>query len=93
MTRIIAPICPYLAEEIHATWNADGRSIFMTPWVPLVRITETFTIKSHSNGFLQSLEWKDPEVSKDMEILLRLRGTVLSLLEKARKAKFVVFIS
>jgi len=36
------------------------------------------------------LEWKDPEVSKDMEILLRLRGTVLSLLEKARKAKFVV---
>ena len=33
---IVAPVLPYLAEEIHATWKADGKSVFMTPWKPLV---------------------------------------------------------
>jgi hypothetical protein len=36
MTMILAPVLPYLAEEIHATWKADGKSVFMTPWKPLV---------------------------------------------------------
>lgn len=36
LTKIVAPVLPYLAEEIHATWKADGKSVFMTPWEPLV---------------------------------------------------------
>ena len=36
LTKIMAPVLPYLAEEIHATWKADGKSVFMTPWKPLV---------------------------------------------------------
>lgn len=36
-TKVMAPVVPYLAEEIHATWKADGKSVFATPWTPLVR--------------------------------------------------------
>ncbi|KAF8908660.1 hypothetical protein CPB84DRAFT_171098 [Gymnopilus junonius] len=35
MTRVMAPVLPYLAEEIHATWKADSKSVFMTPWMPM----------------------------------------------------------
>ncbi|PPQ69799.1 hypothetical protein CVT24_003075 [Panaeolus cyanescens] len=35
LTRVMAPVLPYLAEEIHATWKKDGKSVFMTPWTPL----------------------------------------------------------
>ncbi|KAF9041334.1 tRNA synthetases class I-domain-containing protein [Panaeolus papilionaceus] len=35
LTRVMAPVLPYLAEEIHATWKGDGKSVFMTPWTPL----------------------------------------------------------
>jgi len=34
-TKVMAPVLPYLAEEIHATWKADNKSVFMTPWTPL----------------------------------------------------------
>ncbi|EDR09531.1 uncharacterized protein LACBIDRAFT_318681 [Laccaria bicolor S238N-H82] len=35
MTKVMAPILPHLAEEIHAHWKADGKSVFTTPWIPL----------------------------------------------------------
>ncbi|KDR72627.1 hypothetical protein GALMADRAFT_73804 [Galerina marginata CBS 339.88] len=35
MTKVMAPVLPYLAEEIHATWKGDNKSVFMTPWTPL----------------------------------------------------------
>jgi len=36
MTNIMAPVLPYLAEEIRATRFNDGKSVFMTTWQPLV---------------------------------------------------------
>ncbi|CAA7268378.1 unnamed protein product [Cyclocybe aegerita] len=35
MTNIMSPVLPYLSEEIHDTWKGDGKSVFMTSWVPL----------------------------------------------------------
>ncbi|KAJ2930974.1 hypothetical protein H1R20_g6118, partial [Candolleomyces eurysporus] len=35
LTKMMAPILPHLAEEVHATWKGDGTSVFMTPWNPL----------------------------------------------------------
>ncbi|KAF9523263.1 tRNA synthetases class I-domain-containing protein [Crepidotus variabilis] len=69
MTRTMAPVLPYLAEEIHAARRCNSESVFRKVWTPL------------------SKDWKDPDASKDMASLLRIRGTVLALLEKAREAK------
>ncbi|KAH9477821.1 Isoleucine--tRNA ligase, mitochondrial [Psilocybe cubensis] len=71
MTKVLAPVLPYLAEEIHATWKADQKSVFMTPWTPL------------------GMEWKDEQAAADVSQLLGVRTTVLSLLEKARRAKYL----
>ncbi|KAF9482680.1 isoleucyl-tRNA synthetase [Pholiota conissans] len=71
LTKIMSPILPYLAEEIHAIRKGDGKSVFMTPWIPL------------------STEWKDERAAEDMNELLRIRTTALSLLEKARREKQV----
>ncbi|KAF6756285.1 isoleucyl-tRNA synthetase [Ephemerocybe angulata] len=35
LTKVIAPILPHLAEEIHTTRVGDATSAFMTPWTPL----------------------------------------------------------
>ncbi|GLB39107.1 putative class-I aminoacyl-tRNA synthetase family protein [Lyophyllum shimeji] len=32
MTRVLAPVLPHLAEEIHSSWTSDGSSVFMTKW-------------------------------------------------------------
>lgn len=38
MTSIVAPILPYLAEEIHETLHEDDcSSVFLKKWTPLVR--------------------------------------------------------
>ena len=38
MTRVLAPVLPHLAEEIHATlYGPESPSVFATPWAPLVR--------------------------------------------------------
>ena len=38
MTRVLAPVLPHLAEEIHQTlYGADAPSVFTTPWTSLVR--------------------------------------------------------
>ena len=38
MTKVLAPVLPHLAEEIHQTlYGADAPSVFTTPWTPLVR--------------------------------------------------------
>ena len=38
MTRVLAPVLPHLAEEIHATlYGPESQSVFATPWTPLVR--------------------------------------------------------
>ena len=37
MTRVLAPVLPHLAEEIHATLHGPkSQSVFATPWTPLV---------------------------------------------------------
>ncbi|KAI0659363.1 isoleucyl-tRNA synthetase [Cubamyces menziesii] len=36
MTKVLAPVLPHLAEEIHATLHGpDAPSVFTTPWTPL----------------------------------------------------------
>ncbi|KAH6900891.1 isoleucyl-tRNA synthetase [Coprinopsis sp. MPI-PUGE-AT-0042] len=35
LTKVMAPILPHLAEEIHATLKNDASSVFMTPWTAL----------------------------------------------------------
>ena len=38
MMKVLAPVLPHLAEEIHATLHGpDSLSVFATPWTPLVR--------------------------------------------------------
>lgn len=71
MTRILAPILPHLAEEIHFCRSGanTSSSVFTTPWTPL------------------AAEWHDPVVEQEFLNLLRLRTVVLGLLEQARQAK------
>ncbi|KAN0085929.1 tRNA synthetases class I (I, L, M and V) domain containing protein [Tylopilus felleus] len=71
MTSVLAPVLPYLAEEIHAhgTTESSERSFFTNKWEPL------------------SIEWVDPQAEKDMGSLLTMRSAVLLLLEKARGDK------
>ncbi|KAF8553369.1 isoleucyl-tRNA synthetase [Imleria badia] len=71
MTSVLAPVLPYLAEEIHAhcTTESSGRSFFTNKWESL------------------SAEWDDPRAEKDMGSLLTVRSAVLSLLEQARGDK------
>ncbi|OBZ77732.1 Isoleucine--tRNA ligase [Grifola frondosa] len=74
MTRIMAPILPYLAEDIHATLTSDHDkanvpSVFTRTWTPL------------------SSDWIDPGAERDMTALLLLRSKVLGMLEQARQDK------
>ncbi|KAG1872417.1 tRNA synthetases class I-domain-containing protein [Suillus subalutaceus] len=74
MTSVMAPVLPYLAEEIHSTLHEGDEavsqlSVFMKKWTPV------------------SAEWNDPRAEQDMTSLLRMRSVVLSLLEKARGDK------
>jgi isoleucyl-tRNA synthetase len=74
MTSIMAPVLPYLAEEIHSTLHEGDEtvsqvSVFAKKWTPV------------------SAEWNDPHAEQDMASLLRMRSVVLSLLEKARGDK------
>ncbi|KAG9311700.1 hypothetical protein JVU11DRAFT_7938 [Chiua virens] len=71
VTSVLAPVLPYLAEEIHAHRgaNASARSFFTHKWEPL------------------GIEWEDHQAEKDMGRLLTVRNAVLSLLEKARGDK------
>ncbi|TFK19817.1 isoleucyl-tRNA synthetase [Coprinopsis marcescibilis] len=69
LTKIMAPILPHLAEEIHATWRKNGESgsVFMTPWKPL------------------GPEWQDLDASRKVGMYRELRAAVSPLLERARK--------
>ncbi|KAG2355481.1 tRNA synthetases class I-domain-containing protein [Suillus spraguei] len=74
MTSVMAPVLPYLAEEIHSTLHEGDEtvsqlSVFTKKWTPV------------------SAEWNDPHAEQDMTSLLRMRNVVLSLLEKARRDK------
>ncbi|OJA11547.1 hypothetical protein AZE42_09681, partial [Rhizopogon vesiculosus] len=71
MTSVMAPVLPYLAEEIHSTLRGGDAqlSVFAKKWTPV------------------SAEWNDPQAEKDMTSLLKMRIIVLSLLEKARGDK------
>ncbi|KAG1887595.1 tRNA synthetases class I-domain-containing protein [Suillus subluteus] len=74
MTSVMAPVLPYLAEEIHSTLHEGDEavsqlSVFVKKWTPV------------------SAEWNDPRAEQDMTSLLRMRSVVLSLLEKARGDK------
>ncbi|VDC07472.1 unnamed protein product [Peniophora sp. CBMAI 1063] len=88
LTRICAPVTPFLAEEAH--WHAQraltppssqpneseigttGRSLFEEPWTPL-----------------NESKWKDELAAKEMGSLLKVRGSVLGLLETARRDKYM----
>ncbi|EKM57047.1 uncharacterized protein PHACADRAFT_208201 [Phanerochaete carnosa HHB-10118-sp] len=72
ITKVMAPILPHLAEEIHQTRYPEGTevsSVFCQPWQPL------------------DAEWHDPQVESDMIELLRLKDFVNILLEKPRRNK------
>ncbi|KAG2137399.1 tRNA synthetases class I-domain-containing protein [Suillus bovinus] len=74
MTSVMAPVLPYLAEEIHTALHEGDEavsqlSVFAKKWTPV------------------STEWSDPHAEQDMANLLRMRSAVLSLLEKARGDK------
>lgn len=74
LTSVMAPVLPYLAEEIHSTLHEGDEavsqlSVFAKKWTPV------------------SPEWNDPHAEQDMASLLRMRSVVLSLLEKARGDK------
>ena len=88
----MAPVLPHLAEEVHHYYSGGGDdvskypSIFTRKWEPLVRaplVFSDFVISS----LQQSPVWEDPSAERDMNNLIRLRGVVLALLEKARVAK------
>jgi isoleucyl-tRNA synthetase len=38
LTKIIAPVVPHLAEEIHATTTKLETSVFADEWTPQVRL-------------------------------------------------------
>jgi len=73
LVHIIAPVLPHLAEEIHST--LDGKSS--------VEMPEGSSVFSKPWTPL-SQDWHDPTVEQEMAQLLRVRGTVLGLLEQAR---------
>ncbi|KAG2127891.1 uncharacterized protein EDB93DRAFT_1256854 [Suillus bovinus] len=74
MTSAMAPVLPYLAEEIHTALHEGDEavsqlSVFAKKWTPV------------------STEWSDPHAEQDMANSLRMRSAVLSLFEKARGDK------
>lgn len=93
MTSVLAPVLPHLAEEIHdclRTDKQDTNSFFTTKWTPLVCNLPLINIANSPDGYrIQSSEWNDPQADQDMNGLLNVRGSVLSLLEKARGNKYV----
>ncbi|KAI0702048.1 isoleucyl-tRNA synthetase [Cerioporus squamosus] len=65
MTRVLAPVLPHLAEEIHATLHGpDSPSVFTTPWTPLPDdfvdmqaeedMDKLFRIRSKVNALLEN---------------------------------------
>ncbi|KAJ8585265.1 hypothetical protein M405DRAFT_825397, partial [Rhizopogon salebrosus TDB-379] len=74
MTAVVAPVLPYMAEDIHSTLHEGDEgvshlSVFARKWTPV------------------SVEWNDSQTEQDMASLLEMRSVVLSLLEKARGDK------
>ncbi|TFY83159.1 hypothetical protein EWM64_g848 [Hericium alpestre] len=93
MTRVMAPVLPHLAEEIHHTLQgyedlAMGSSVFAKKWEPLVCPCSSRNAKVGSDvGDVQPPNWEDVVAEKSMTELLRVRSAVLALLEKARGDK------
>ena len=87
ITSIMAPVLPHLAEEIHEHWKSDGKSFFTNRWVPLVSIITAR--KKRISPYCQCSEWNDEEAARTMLGYLKLRSSVLALLEKARTQKSV----
>jgi len=73
LVYIIAPVLPHLAEEIHFTLH--GKSSVEMPQGSSV-FSKPWTPLSP--------DWHDPTVEQEMAQLLRVRSTVLGLLEQAR---------
>ncbi|EJD05388.1 isoleucyl-tRNA synthetase [Fomitiporia mediterranea MF3/22] len=80
LTLMLAPITPHLAEEINHYRNgariekSDWPSVFVKRWTPL------------SSDPSES-KWDNDRVLADMDVLLKIRDTVLGLLEQARGQK------
>jgi isoleucyl-tRNA synthetase len=74
MTHVFGPILPHLAEEIHHTRQGNTDP------------AQGLSVFANRWKHLDS-KWFDPIVESEMKNLLRLRATVLSLLEKARREK------
>lgn len=86
MTSIVAPVLPHLAEEIHQSLHGLDTSVFRNTWTPLVRMF----LQNGVHRLMQMMkgpEWEDPRAMEEMSELLVIRGTALSLLEKARGQK------
>jgi len=92
MTSVMAPVLPYLAEEIYSTLHEGDEpalqlSVFAKKWAPVVSVNVGTAWLSLMFPTLQSAEWSDPEAESDMTSLLKIRSVVLSLLENARGDK------
>ncbi|KAI0037150.1 tRNA synthetases class I-domain-containing protein [Vararia minispora EC-137] len=78
LLRICAPVLPYLAEEAHHHFiHGSPEGLESSPSI--------FREKWEPLGE----EWADPQAEKDMSVLLKIRGTVLKLLETARRQKLI----
>jgi len=73
MVYIIAPVLPHLAEEIHSALHGQ----------PSSEISHVSSVFSRPWVPL-SPDWYDPTAEEEMVKLLRVRSTVLGLLEQAR---------
>jgi isoleucyl-tRNA synthetase len=74
VTHILAPILPHLAEEIHHHRIAGVGS------------TQSLSVFSKKWMPLDE-SWRDPDAEADVRKLLRVRSSVLTLLERARQDK------
>ncbi|OCF44364.1 isoleucine-tRNA ligase [Kwoniella heveanensis CBS 569] len=78
IVRILAPITPHLAEELHAhshksSSQEDAPSVFLNAWHP-------------------DSKWLNSSVKEEATTLLALRTTVQKLVEEARAAQYVIII-
>lgn len=96
LVHVIAPVLPHLAEEIYSVLHGQPSfeishesSVFSKPWVPLVLLCLSVVIRV-SFVSSQSSDWHDPTAEQEMVQLLRVRSTVLGLLEQARGRRCVV---
>ncbi|KZV68362.1 isoleucyl-tRNA synthetase [Peniophora sp. CONT] len=91
LTRVCAPVTPFLAEE--AYWHAQ-RALAPPTSQPHSDSDEELgttgkSLFEETWTPLSEQEWKDESAAREMGALLKVRGSVLGLLERARRDKYM----